>query len=241
MENFFEVHSESIASRVALGLDKLALALKSQAWAGAGARGLTPTQGQILALLRARGERALRLTQVAEELAISAPTASDSVRALVEKGLIRKARAKDDARAVALELTTEGRNEAEWAATWPHFLLAAVEALSEEEQEAFLLALIKIIHALGERGQIPMQRMCVTCRYFQPNTHPERLPPYRCSLVDAPLGPRQLRLDCPEFVLGEPGSSRERLALLPRTQSFGAVVEEPEPAPAAVAGTQAVR
>ena len=229
-----------MASRVALGLDKLGLALKSQAWAGAGARGLTPTQGQILALLRARGERALRLTQVAEELAISAPTASDSVRALVEKGLIRKARAKDDARAVALELTAEGKNEAAWAATWPHFLLAAVEALTEEEQEIFLLALIKIIHALGERGQIPMQRMCVTCRYFQPNAHPERHPPYRCALVDAPLGPRHLRLDCPDFAAGEPGSSRERLAILRPPPAFREVEEE-VPASAAVGGNQAGR
>jgi DNA-binding MarR family transcriptional regulator len=148
--------------------------------------------------LRARN-RPLRLTQVAEELGISAPTASDSVRALVDKGLVRKARSRDDARAVALELTTAGRSEAECAASFSDFLLAAIDVLSPCEQEAFLVALIKMIGALVERGQIPTQRMCVSCRHFRPNEHPDREPPHHCALVDAPLGRRYLRLDCPEY------------------------------------------
>jgi DNA-binding MarR family transcriptional regulator len=214
VENFFEVHTDSMASRVVVGLNKLGLALKSQAWAGAGERGLTPTQGQILALLRARGIRAPRLTQVAEELAISAPTASDSVRALVEKGLVRKARAKDDARAVALELTPAGENAAQHASTWPDFLMSAIDVLSPREQEVFLVALIKIIGALIERGQIPMQRMCVNCRYFQPNAQPERDPPHHCGLVDAPLGFKHLRLDCPEHVPADAELRRRSLTML---------------------------
>ena len=198
MEGFFEDHSESIATRVAIGLNKLGLAMKSRAWAGAGARGLTPTQGQILALMRARG-RALRLTQVAAELGISAPTASDSVRALVDKGLVRKARSKDDARAVALELTTAGKAEAECAASFSDFLLAAIDVLSPAEQEAFLVSLIKMISVLVERGQIPTQRMCLSCRHFRPNEYPERDPPHHCAQVDAPLGRRYLRLDCSDY------------------------------------------
>lgn len=198
MEGFFEDHSDSIATRVAIGLNKLGLAMKSRAWAGAGARGLTPTQGQILALLRGR-DRALRLTQVAEELGISAPTASDSVRALVDKGLVRKARSKDDARAVALELTTSGKAEAELAASFSDFLLAAIDVLSPAEQEVFLVALIKMIGVLVERGQIPTQRMCLSCRHFRPNEHPDPELSHHCGLVDAPLRRRYLRLDCPEY------------------------------------------
>lgn len=214
VENFFEVHSDSMASRVAVGLNKLGLALKSQAWAGAAGRGLTPTQGQILALLRARGLRALRLTQVAEELAISAPTASDSVRALVEKGLVKKARAKDDARAVALELTPAGCSEAEQAASWPNFLLSAIDILSIREQEALLIGLIKIIGALIERGHIPMQRMCIICRHFQPNVQPDQDPSHRCGFIDAPLGLKHLRLDCPEFEGVDVQDRRRRLEVL---------------------------
>jgi len=215
--NFFEDHTDPVASRVAVGLNKLGLALKSQAWAGAGERKLTPTQGQILTLLRARGDRALRLTQVAEELAISPPTASDSVRALVDKGLVRKARAKDDARAVALELTVAGQAEALQAAAWPDFLLTAVGVLTPHEQEMFLTSLIKMIGALVERSQIPMQRMCVVCRHFQPNVHDDRQAPHHCTFVDASLGTPQLRLDCSEHVAADVDVRRHNLiAFAPR-------------------------
>lgn len=214
VENFLEGASESIASRVAMGLNKLGLALKSQAWAGAGRCGLTPTQGQILALLRTRSGRAMRLTDVACELSISAPTASDSVRALVDKGLIRKARAPGDARAVALELTIEGCTEAERAATWPAFLLTAIDALSDREQTAFMIGLTKIIAVLIERGQIPMQRMCLLCRHFQPHAHPGAERTHHCVLLDVPLAIQQLRLDCPEHAAAEPEVRRQRLEVL---------------------------
>ena len=48
---------EPLDRRVTTGLAKIGIALKQQAWAEAGGRGLTPTQGQVLALLRAIGER----------------------------------------------------------------------------------------------------------------------------------------------------------------------------------------
>ena len=44
---------EPLDRRVTTGLAKIGIALKQQAWAEAGGRGLTPTQGQALALLRA--------------------------------------------------------------------------------------------------------------------------------------------------------------------------------------------
>src|SRR5690606_41407258 len=88
--------------------------MRNRAWAFAGERGLTPTQGQVLVLLRTRGVP-LRLGQVAEELAISAPTASDSARALVDKAFVSKTRARDDARAGARELTPTRQQEAELA------------------------------------------------------------------------------------------------------------------------------
>jgi DNA-binding MarR family transcriptional regulator len=198
---------------VATGLSQLGLAMKSQAWADACERGLTPTQGQILALLRSRAESGLRLSQVAASLGISPPTASDSVRALVKKGLVQKERAVGDARAIALELTRLGRAEAECTASWPDFMLCAIDTLSESEQEAFLVALIKMIGALLERGRVPHQRMCVTCQYFQAEEHEDPQRPHHCALNDAPLGIRHLRLDCGEHVPGDPEQVRRNLAV----------------------------
>lgn len=198
MKAIFDAISEPTAKRVTTGLAKIGLVLKSRAWKGAGAERLTPTQGQILALLQ--GDPAgLRLSAVADRLGVTAPTASDAVTTLVAKGLVARGASADHHRALALRLTPEGEAVAARIADWPDFLMRAVDALSLEEQTVFLGGLVKIIQALQEAGDIPLQRICVTCLHFRPNAHPDDpLDPHHCAFVDAPFGNRHLRLDCGE-------------------------------------------
>lgn len=191
----FEIASPTVAERVSTGLSKIGMALKTRAWRGAGPERLTPTQGQALVLLRGAA-KGLRLDEVARGLGVTAPTASDAVTALVAKGLVIRSRAPDDHRAIALRLTAEGAALADRVADWPDFLLRAVDTLDADEQTGFLRGLVKIIRGLQEAGDIPPQRMCITCRYFRPNVHADRERPHHCAFVDAPFGDRHLRLDC---------------------------------------------
>ncbi|HZT53017.1 MAG TPA: MarR family winged helix-turn-helix transcriptional regulator [Gaiellaceae bacterium] len=185
---------DSPAGLVVTGLAKIGLVLRHEAWQDRGATGLTPTQGQILALLAARGQPAA-LSELAAELGVSAPTASDSVAALAAKGLVSKARG----RTLAIALTAAGRREAERAARWPDVLLEAVDALSPEEQAVFLRGLTTMIRVLQERGRIPVARMCATCSFFRPNVHDDPERPHHCAYADVPFGDRQLRLDCADW------------------------------------------
>lgn len=193
---FFEANSEPLAQRIATGLSKIGLALKHKSWEGAGGQGLSPTQGQILATLRS--SEGLRLSEVADRLGVSVPTASDSVRVLVDKGLVKKTRDARDARALVLQLTDDGQRAAKLTSSWPDFLATAVDELSAEEQQVFFLGLMKMIRALQARGEIPVTGMCVSCRYFRPNAHESGEKPHHCALVDAPFGSRHLRIDCKE-------------------------------------------
>jgi DNA-binding MarR family transcriptional regulator len=188
---------EPLARRVTTGLAKVGLALKQQAWAEAGGRGLTPTQSQVLALLRA-SPSGLRLGDLAGQLGVTAATASDSVAALHRKGLVAKLPVAGDGRAVLVRLTPAGIREAAAAAAWPDFLLEAVGELSPDEQAAFLRGLVTMIRTLQERGRIPVARMCVSCRYFRPFRYPDPDRPHHCAFVDAPFGDGELRLDCPD-------------------------------------------
>ncbi len=190
---------EPLAKRVTTGLAKVGLALKQQAWAEAGGRGLTPTQGQVLALLRANPD-GLRLGELAGQLGVTAATTSDSVAALTRKGLVAKLPLAGDGRAVLVRLTREGAREAAAAAAWPDFLLEAVDELSGDEQAAFLRGLVTMIRTLQVRGRIPVARMCVSCRFFQPFRHRGEARPHHCAFVDAPFGDGELRLDCPDHV-----------------------------------------
>jgi|SRR5512132_161651 DNA-binding MarR family transcriptional regulator len=188
---------EPLAKRVTTGLAKVGLALKQQAWAEAGGRGLTPTQGQALALLRA-SPQGLRLGALAGQLGVTAATASDSVAALHRKGLVAKEPTAGDGRGVVVRLTPDGSREAAAAAAWPDFLLEAVGELSAAEQAAFLRGLVAMIRTLQEKGRIPVVRMCVSCTFFQPFRHDDRVRPHHCAFVDAPFGDGELRLDCPD-------------------------------------------
>ncbi|MEM9006493.1 MAG: MarR family winged helix-turn-helix transcriptional regulator [Cyanobacteria bacterium P01_F01_bin.86] len=200
MSNPFDTINEPISQRMITGLSKICTAMRSQSWQGAESQGLTPTQGQILALLQAAPTRDMRLSAIAAGIATSPATASDAVSSLVKKGLVSRERATDDRRAIAIRLTPEGQRQAEQAASWPDFLLDAVESLSQEEQTVFFKGLTTIIRQLQAQNKIPVARMCVTCHYFNPHVYADADRPHHCNLVDAPFGDRDLRLDCPDHL-----------------------------------------
>ncbi|MER3455925.1 MAG: MarR family transcriptional regulator [candidate division GAL15 bacterium] len=199
---------EGTAERVAQALGRIGTALRSYGWEEALARGLTPTQVQILGYLRFRGEGGARVSEVADALAVSAATASESTDALVRKGLARKVRSAEDGRARMVILTPAGRREADRLAGWPELLLRAVRRLSEAEQATLLRVLLKTIRELQEAGRIPATRMCVTCRYFQPYVHPDPSAPHHCAFVDAPFGDELLRVDCRDHEPAEAEQAR---------------------------------
>ncbi len=200
--------SPAPSAHLLVGLTKLGLALRNEAWQRGGPRGLTPTQSQTLACL-ARGH-APRLGQLATELGVTPATTSEVVATLVAKGLVRKTRAAADARALALELTAAGRREAQRASQWPDAFLAAAAELSLAEQTVLLRALTKMIRRLQLEGRIPLARMCANCRFFRPNAHAGAAQPHHCDFVDAAFGDAELRLECDEYEAA--GADAARLA-----------------------------
>lgn len=188
--------------KVVQGLMKIALALRHRAWQHAYPYALTPTQAQILIELLRRDPQAVPVSEVARALAVTLPTASDAVEALVRKGLLRKRLRLQDRRARELSLTPAGRRLARRVRLWPDFLLEALEDLSSEERSVLLRALMRMIRVLQERGEISPSRMCLTCIYFRPNVHPNPVRPHHCAFVDAPFGDLHLRMDCPDHVAG---------------------------------------
>jgi DNA-binding MarR family transcriptional regulator len=188
----FDRLSEPLDRRIATGLHKIGLALKHETWVQAAEDGLSPTQGQILAAL---AEAPLSGTELAARLGLTLPTISESVKVLVEKALVSRGRDPRHPRASLLSLTAAGRARAARARAWPEFLAGAVDAMSAEEQAAFLSGLVKMIRSLQDQGLIPVSRMCVSCVHFRPDVHDGPLP-HHCDFVDAPMAARHLRLDC---------------------------------------------
>ena len=195
MSHFMD--SDPLHGRVVAGLAKIGLALRTQQWQATGQRGLNPTQGQILTILRARPE-GLSLAELAGELGVTPATASGSVAALVRKRLVGKRRLATNKRAVLIRLTASGQREADRSVAWHDMLFRAVDQLSQHQQEVLLVALLKMIRFLQEDGAISQARMCVTCRYFRPYQYEDLYRPHHCDFAQAAFGTRELRLDCAE-------------------------------------------
>lgn len=195
-------------SQVIIGLERLGSALRAQAWGEAFARGLTPTQGQVLVTLAAHKGPGLRLSGIAEALNVTAATASEAVTTLVQKGFVIKRQALEDARAVTLSLSKAGIAEASAVEGWPSFLLEAVDQLVPEDRATLLRSVITIISSLQRSGRIPVAQMCVNCSNFQP--HVQAGPkPHHCRLIDAPIGDADLRTHCADHELASPEQQDE--------------------------------
>jgi len=180
--------------RIVYGVSKLADVLRNGAWAAARAHGLTPTQGQILVLLRSRGRKGLRLGAVAGELAVTPATASDAVATLERKRLLERHRDPDDGRAIAIRLTSAGRRLAYEAMQWSDFVADAFSVLSAAERGITLRALSKAMRALEQDDRMEPARMCLSCAYYQPDGGGASSA--RCAYGGFAVGDTDLRLDC---------------------------------------------
>lgn len=194
---------DSITTRLIEGFERIALVLRAELWAACGAAGVNPAQAQVLALLSGRRD-GLRAREIAEHMAVAPPTIADTLAALDRKGLVVRAPDPADARASRVRVTEEGRRVGGLVAQASSQVRAAVAALTPSEQADLMLAQIKIIHALQQAGAIPVQRMCVSCRHFRPNAHPGEAQPHHCAFVNAPIGGRDIRLDCSEHEAADP-------------------------------------
>jgi len=196
--NLLETTTESVSKRVATGLHKIGLAIRSRAWKEARQGRLAPLQAHTLSVLHLRQPQIATPTALAEELSVALPTVSEVLRVLERRGLIKKRKSETDGRTTMLSLTRKGRRRAEGVAGWTDFLAAAADELSDAERKALLRTLIKMIRTLQEQGMIPVARMCPTCRFFQPFVYGDPNAPHHCGYVNAAFGDRLLRIECAE-------------------------------------------
>ena len=188
--------------RLVAALERVGLAFRVLLWEKAKAvreaASLSPIQIQILVFLRYHGEDLARVGRLAEELGLTPATVSDAVAALVAKGLVAKAPGATDRRVQRLCLTAAGARAAEALGDWADAVRGPLAGLSETEKAALLQALLTLLAAMQRDGILATARMCPTCRHFVADRHAGAEQPHHCLLLDRPLAPRDLRVDCPE-------------------------------------------
>lgn len=197
--------------QIARALQRLALFWRASQWQVATEFGLNPTQCEVLTRVAARPERAADL---AAGLGVSPASLSDTVSALVGKGLLQRRPDADDGRARRIVATAAGLALAARMPEIPEALEGAIAGLDDAAAAGLLRSLSLIIRSLQEARAIPVQRMCLTCRYFHPHAHDDPARPHHCGFVDAAFGDAALRIDCADHEIAtEETMARNRARL----------------------------
>jgi DNA-binding MarR family transcriptional regulator len=190
--------SRDLDTKLVAALERIGQALRVELRERAAREGLTPTQAQILLHLASEPAPRRRVGALAAALDVRQPTISDAVAALERKGLLERRRDRADARAASLRLTARGRAVGDRLGAWDERARAEVRRLPQETRERSLSVMLDLIAGLQRAGVVGVARTCPTCRFFRFEAHPDAPRPHHCALLDVPLGPGDLRLDCPE-------------------------------------------
>lgn len=182
-----DAHIAKVLERIG----EVALALRR----GTGmAQDLSALQLRVLGFVADRGTEPVGVALLADALQISRPTASDSVRVLVERGFLLRRPDPADGRSHALRLTAIGRKAAAHARATP--LRDALGLLPQADKEGTLIALMRVLEALVHSGDVRVQRLCFTCKHYQGDKRSK----HRCLLMRTDMTVAELRTDCPDHV-----------------------------------------
>lgn len=182
--------------KIVAALERVARALRGLLWEAVQPLGLSPIQGQLLLYLRDHREETCRVSYLAREFGLTQATISDAVSSLQDKGLVRRRPSHKDRRVSTLSLTPSGHALAAQLAHWDRRASGALQDFADPERQQALLFLMRLIDSWQRLGIVSVARMCVTCRFFQPNATPDSDAPYYCRLLERPLTVSALRLDC---------------------------------------------
>lgn len=171
-------------------LERIGEVMRAMRWRQAVDAELSPLQLRIMGFIADHPDDRVGVARLADELQMSRPTVSESVRLLVEKRLLLRRADPSDQRSHALRLSAKASRG---MADDPP-LAGALASLSATSKESLLLGLMHVLHQLAGSGKVQVQRMCWTCAHYDGDRN-ER---HRCLLLRKTLNVRTLRTDCAE-------------------------------------------
>jgi DNA-binding MarR family transcriptional regulator len=192
---------EDVDAKIVASLERLGQAFRVLLRERAREHDLSPIGVQFLVYLLHHDVELRRVGQLAREFDLTPATVSDAVDSLEAKGLVDRERWPEDRRVITLRLSPEGRLLAAELSSWADTIKEHLIFCPPEEKEVVMRFLMRLIGSLQRSGVVTVARMCVTCRFFRPDTHPGESSPHHCALLDAPLSGSDLRADCPEHRL----------------------------------------
>lgn len=190
-------------SKIVVALEKISHVIRNVLWQEATKSGLSPIQIQFLVYIYHHPHLLCTVSHLADQFDLTQPTVSDAVRTLSEKKLLYRKPWEKDQRVSLLCLTSTGEDQAKQLSGWANGLKEQIAQLSIDHKEVVLTFLMSLIESFHKSGLISLTKMCFTCQYFERNAYSNLDSPHHCHLVNQPLFLQDLRIDCPEHILGK--------------------------------------
>jgi DNA-binding MarR family transcriptional regulator len=160
--------------------------------------GLNPAQWSALRYFERANRFSCTVSAFARYHGTTRGTASQTIRALVQKGFLRRRPARHDQRSFRLELTDQARPVLD-ADPIGEFVTAA-GALPPEQCSALARGLRAMLEQVLEKRARRPFGVCTSCRHLRPVENPrEGCPGHHCRAQDELLDERDLDRICVDF------------------------------------------
>lgn len=187
--------NQSTESKIVASLERIAQAFRVLLWQESKEFSLSPIQVQVLIFLLHHTEEKRKVSYLASEFNMTKATISDTIKTLEQKTLISKEYEQHDTRSYSIHLTNKGRDIAEKTSLFTKEINTPIDKLHQDDKENLLLSLLHIIRHLNQSEVITIQRMCMSCSYYQSSDKGQK---HFCKLLNQNLHVKDLRIDCPE-------------------------------------------
>ncbi|THU37321.1 winged helix-turn-helix transcriptional regulator [Niastella caeni] len=194
-----ERHITNVDYKIVAALEKISEVFRVLLWTEAKEHKLSPIQLQLLIFIKYHtSDKQRRIASMAREFNLTKATISDSIKVLEQKGLIKRTDDALDSRSFNFSLTDQGMKLTGMIENFTLPLDGAIATLTPQQKDQFLKLVLDLIYRLNQSGIISTQRMCYTCFYY----NGDRQQDHFCNLMQKPLAIDELRIECPEHVMG---------------------------------------
>jgi len=187
-----------VDDRVVEALERFSLALDVLLRRTAREHDLSPLEVRLLVQLRRDGDARRRLRDLARTWGVQTAAVRNAIAGLEFKGLAEHPSDEPVVGTVRLVLTSAGRSLAQAVSAWADPMRKAISRTPASPKEALLPLLVDWVEALHRARILSVARVCLTCRFFAPDIHPDSGAPHHCQLFEKALADSELRVDCPE-------------------------------------------
>lgn len=194
--DFDPIHqNQSIESKIVASLERISQSFRVLLWQESKDFSLSPIQVQVLIFLLHHSDNKRKVSYLADEFNMTKATISDTIKTLGQKKLITKEYEQHDTRSYIIHLTKKGKDIANETSFFTKEIRTPIDKLHPDDKENLLLSLLNIIRHLNKSEVITIQRMCMSCSYYQSSDKGQK---HFCKLLNQNLHVSDLRIDCPE-------------------------------------------